>query len=202
MLIYDCEIKKAIAKNGESRLADVEYCAGWRDFENMGISCIGAYDYDADRYRLFMEDNFDEFDKLVAAHDVIVGFNSIGFDNELIKAARETPVLMEVGHKSYDILVEIWKGAGLGPKFEYPSHMGFGLDACCKANFGTEKSGHGAVAPVDYQRGNYGRLVDYCLNDVVLTKQLMDRILERGEIVDPRDGASVLQVAPPQLRTP
>lgn len=196
MIIYDCEIKKAIAKRDEERLSDIEYCDGWRDFANMGVSCIGAYDYDADRYRVFMEDNLWEFDDLIRQHDVIVGFNSLGFDNRLIQA-HDLGLSIDLDERSYDLLVEIWKAAGLGPQFEYPSHIGFGLDACCKANFGTQKSGHGAFAPVDYQRGNYGRLVDYCLNDVVLTKQLLDLIIVGGPVRDPRDPDNTLSPNPP-----
>lgn len=196
MIIFDCEIKKAIAKKNEPLLDGIEYCDGWRDFANMGISCIGAYDYDADRYRVFMEDNLVEFDDLIRQHDVIVGFNSLGFDNRLIQA-HDLGLSIDVDARSYDLLVEIWKAAGLGPQFEYPSHMGFGLDACCKANFGTQKSGHGAFAPIDYQRGNYGRLVDYCLNDVVLTKQLLDLVIVGGPVRDPRDPDNTLSPNPP-----
>ena len=41
-LIYDIEIIKAIpSKNGE-RITGIEYCEGWKDHANMGISVIGA----------------------------------------------------------------------------------------------------------------------------------------------------------------
>jgi hypothetical protein len=45
-------------------LADIQYCGGWRHFEGMGISCIGAYDYAEDRWRVFTWDNRDEFAEL------------------------------------------------------------------------------------------------------------------------------------------
>ena len=44
ILIYDCEIAKAIQGRNETRLEGVEYCDGWEDFGNMGISCICAFD--------------------------------------------------------------------------------------------------------------------------------------------------------------
>ena len=44
MLIYDIEIEKAILNKKESPKANIEYCAGFHDFANMGIACIGAAD--------------------------------------------------------------------------------------------------------------------------------------------------------------
>lgn len=128
MLIYDIEIVKAIPpKDDKERLPDIEYCAGWHDHAGMGVSVIGAYDYVEDRYRTFCQDNFDEFRDLIECHDQIVGFNSIPFDNQVCRVADVADIPEE---KSYDILREVWAGAGLGPVFSYPAHVGFSLDAC------------------------------------------------------------------------
>lgn len=183
MIIYDCEIVKAIQSNNETSIEGIEYCEGWKDFENMGISIIGAYDYDSSRYRVFAKDNFQEFQDLVDSTDLVIGFNSLAFDNQLCAAHG----IMVRDDKSYDLLVEIWKAAGLGDEFEYPSHLGFSLDECAQANFGLSKTGHGALAPVDWQRGNIGRVIDYCLNDVYLTKLLADEVFGEGSIIDPKD---------------
>ncbi len=182
MIIYDCEIIKAIAKKGEEKIPGIEYCDGWQYFENMGIACICAYDYDRDRYRTFLSDNFDEFQRMCHETDLIVGFNSLAFDNQLCRASGFTID----DKKSYDILVEILDGVGLGRKFKYSDCTGYGLDDCCKANFGRGKTGNGAFAPVEWQRGEYGKVIDYCLNDVWLTKRLLDRIIRCGYIVDPK----------------
>lgn len=45
MIIYDCEIVKAIPNKEGLLIPNIQYCAGWREFSEMGISCIGAYDY-------------------------------------------------------------------------------------------------------------------------------------------------------------
>lgn len=196
IVIFDCEIIKAIPpKNASERIPGIEYCEGWRDFKNMGISVICAYDYVEDRYRVFERDNFDELQELLVIRKTIVGFNSIGFDAPLCEANGIAVPVLTTEH--YDILAEIWEGAGLEREFRYPSHVGFSLDACCKANFGTEKSGHGALAPVDWQQGKYGKVIDYCLNDVRLTKQLLDQIITHGYIRDPRRPFEVIEVARP-----
>lgn len=194
MLIYDIEIKKAICGKNDTRQDGIEYCEGWHDHANMGIACIGAYDYAEDRYRVFMDDNMDDFFHLCDASDLLIGFNNIAFDNAVINA--HSPMLTEA-HKFYDILVELWAAAGLGPQFKFPTHAGFGLDALCKANFGTAKSGNGALAPVDFQKRRYGSLIDYCLNDVHLTKQVFDKIMACGMLQDPRNPGISLSIRKP-----
>ena len=61
IIVYDIEIAKAIQGRGEQRVDGIEYCKGWRDFKGMGIACICAYDYHTMAYRVFMEDNIQEF---------------------------------------------------------------------------------------------------------------------------------------------
>jgi hypothetical protein len=189
MLIYDCEILKAIQGKKEERLEGIEYCSGWRDFEGMGISCIGAYDCREQRYRIFLKDNFQDFQKLLDSRSLLVGFNSLAFDNPLITSNGFT---IPDSLQQYDILVEVWRAHGLSPEFKYPSHVGFGLDDCCRVNFNTGKSGHGALAPVQWQRGEFGSVIDYCLNDVDLTSKLFIFILNSpGEFKSPKTGEKI-----------
>lgn len=184
-LVYDIEIEKGILGRGEQPHDGIEYCAGWHDHANMGISVIGAYDYKADRYRVFMRDNFPEFIALCGQRAPLVSFNGLSFDDMVIRASG---LAMPDKTPRYDLLVEIWKASGLGPKFQYPSHAGFGLDACCEANFGTRKTGNGALAPVLWQRGEIGQVIDYCLNDIKLTKQLFDMVLTEEVVKCPKTG--------------
>jgi len=190
MLIYDCEIKKAIQGRKEPRAEGIEYCKGWDDHAGMGISCITAYDYRERRFRVFLEDNFDEFQTLVKER-LVIGFNSINFDDKLC-AANGLEVTTE-----YDVLVELWAAAGLGPKFNYRTHGGFGLDACGSVNFHRNKTGSGANAPVWWQRKLFGRTIDYCLEDSNLTKMLVDKIIEADGLADPRNGNNWLRMRRP-----
>jgi hypothetical protein len=179
LIIFDLEIIKAIPpRNPLERLDDIDYCAGWAALDQMGVSVIGCYDYRDDRYRVFLKDNFDEFRDLVYGCPAVIGFNNAKFDNAVLKACGIVDIWEE---KTYDILQEIW--AANGARFS-PS----GLDAVCKANFGTSKTGNGALAPVDWQRGNYGKVIDYCMNDVRMTKQIMDLVLSGASIISPKDG--------------
>lgn len=193
MMIYDCEIQKAILNRNGTPLADIEYCQGWDDFQGMGVSIIGAYDYEEDRYRIFMGDNIAEFNEMVQTYDVIVGFNSLHFDNKLCAANG----LAYSDEKSYDVLVEIWRGLGLDLKYEYKTHTGFSLDTCCVANFGYGKTNSGANAPIMWQRRQYGALIDYCLDDIRWTKRLVDRILIEGYLISPKVKDTIIRIRQP-----
>lgn len=193
MIIYDCEIVKAIQGKNEARKKGIEYCGGWKDFQGMGISCIGVYDYKENTYHVYCEDNLLEFQDLIDKRTWIVGFNSLSFDN-LLCQANEITIPIE---KSYDILVEVWKAAGLGSTFRFPTHTGYGLDALCNANAIRGKTGSGARAPILWQQGKIGQVIDYCLNDVKMTKELMDLILQEKCFMSPKHPWTVLEIKSP-----
>ena len=132
IIVYNCEIKKAIRDSrGGYIQPGIEYCAGWHDFENMGISCTCAYETAQHRYRVFCDDNMRDFQSLIDRADTLIGFNNIAFDNRMLRANG-----IEIkDQKCYDILAEIWEAAGLTRYFQYPSHIGYGLDEMIRVNF-------------------------------------------------------------------
>ena len=187
ILIYDCEIIKAIRDPKKVDLAHIEYCNGWDDYENMGISVIGVNFITVGIDRVFnhtIDVDLQSFKLGLDRTDVLVGFNNQSFDDKLIKA---NGFVIPEHVVNYDLLAEIWEGAGLGREFVYPTHAGFGLDAICKANGLGEKSGDGANAAVLWQKGKHQEVIDYCENDIKLTRKLFDLIQEKGEIKDPRE---------------
>ena len=185
-LIYDCEIIKAIPPNNNAPLLDgIDYCAGWGDHARMGVSVICAFDYDTDRYRVFCNDNFSEFESLLDRSHLAIGFNNIGFDDKLLLASGI--IRNAVSPPRYDILSEAWVAAGLSPTWgRAATHGGYGLNAICKATFGEGKTGDGANAAIAWQRGRIGEVIDYCLSDIRLTKGLFDRALAGEPIRDPK----------------
>jgi len=176
LFLYDTEIIRGVLKDGEERLEGIEYCDGWGDHANMGVSVIGGYDYATARFRVFMADNFDDFVKL-AGERTMIGFNSVRFDDRVCKANG-----LEV-ETHYDLLDELKQGIPHGSTWK-----GLSLDNLSKINFGASKTGHGALAPVLWQQGKVAQVVDYCLEDVRLLKLLIDRVLNLGFVLDPREG--------------
>lgn len=194
-LIYDIEILKAIPDKKGGRLEGIEYCEGWSDHQAMGFSVVGVYDVVCDRYRVFLKDNLSDFAELLRERDTYVSFNGIGFDNKVL-AHHMSPALLPE-EKCYDILRELWVGDGLAPEFKYPTHAGYGLGDTCYANFGLSKSGDGASAPIDWQEGRYGTVIDYCLNDIKLTKRCFDRIRQGGGLRSPKDSSRFIEMRKP-----
>lgn len=198
ILIYDCEIIKAIPVDYklEQPIEGIEYCKGWDDVENMGISVIGTYNNWAKEKIAFINDPYfdkamyhgsyplEQFQELLDEADVLVGFNNQNFDDKLIKA---NGFVIPDKVVNYDILKEIWRAVGLGPEFTYPYHAGFSLAQACKVNGLKPKTGTGANAAILWQRGKYEEVIDYCLNDIEITTELFRKIVNNnGWINNPK----------------
>jgi hypothetical protein len=194
MLIYDIEIRNAIPDRRAPKTDGFTYCNGWQDFRGMGIAVIGCFDYATDRPRIFCGDNLQDFGRLIESQDCIVGFNNHRFDDRILEAHGLTIPL----EKSYDILAEVWHALGLGPVFQPETHGGYGLEALARANFSySPKPFNGADAPLLWQRGEIGKVIDYCLHDIHLTKRLLDRIIRMGVLANPKDRARTIYLRKP-----
>jgi hypothetical protein len=194
MIIVDIEILKAIPKSGEALIPGIEYCAGWRDFENMGITVVCTYEMETHLSRAFLMEDLGEL--AVYLHKKATGgFNTRRFD---------LPLLAEHGidvdqEQHYDILERIWMAQGLDPdNFVYATHGGWSLDAVCEASLGCKKSGNGAMAPIWWQQGKRGKVIDYCLRDVWLEAQVVEYIVKHGGITGPR----AIDLPRPELHVP
>ncbi len=194
-VIYDIEIVKGIPDKKNRAQEGIDYCKGWDDHAGMGISVVGAYDLVTDRYRVFLKDNLDDFALLLRDRDTYVSFNGIGFDNKVL-AHHMSPALLPE-EKCYDILRELWVGDGLAPEFKYPTHIGYSLGDVGYVNFGLSKNGDGALAPIDWQEGRYGTVIDYCLNDIKLTKRCFERIRQGGGLRSPKDPSRFIEMRKP-----
>jgi hypothetical protein len=184
MIVYDVEIKRPVPDKRSDPIEGITYCNGWRDYAGMGVAVVCAYDYDADAYRVYCEDNLFCLQNLIDRHDLVVGFNSYNFDDPVMAAHG---IRIDPG-QSYDLLHEIARAKGY-EKFNPGQCRGYGLDAVARANLnGMGKIGDGALAPVYWQNGMIGTVIDYCLGDVRLTRGLMDLVIDRGFLICPNTG--------------
>lgn len=189
LVIYDAEIKNAIAERGTAPLEGVSYCKGWGDHIGMGVSVICAYVWD-EGYRVYLDDNMSAFKELVEGPEVLlVGFNNRVFDDLLLD--RCLGIHVPVNH-SWDLLRAVRVARGESPGLV----GGPSLDQLCKANFLPGKSGSGAFAPILWQRGRFGQVISYCLNDVMQLKKLIE-LVTVGKLRDP-DSGRILAVQRPQ----
>lgn len=185
VLVLDCEIEKAILGKNETKIPGIQY-AKWGDYLGMGISCIGAWESWTDRYRVFAKPPLPELNASflpdcpildsIRHADHVVTFNGMSFDLRLLVAHG---INLSMARSYIDLLVEIRDKQGFD---KYTK--GFKLDDVARANGLTPKTGSGAHAPVLWQQGKYCEVIDYCLNDVWLTRELLQRCLQ-GNFINP-----------------
>ena len=190
VVVYDIEIKKCIPDRNAEPNPQYQYCAGWHDHADMGIAVLAAFDTREGVTRVFMDDNLTEFAHLIKGRTV-AGFNIEGFDNKLLAAHGIHP------ERSYDLLSEL-RAAVREPRGYTPgkTRPGRTLDDCLRANGMPLKTLHGAQAPIDWQNGNIGKVVDYCVQDVMRELALLTRV---PKIIDPATRGWVELAMPPRF---
>lgn len=189
ILIYDAEIKNAIPEKGTPPIEGVSYCKGWGDYEGMGVSVICAHVPDLG-YRVYLEDNFAEFKELAEDPEtLLVGFNNRAFDDSLLRLALTINI---DDRRSWDLLRAVRLARGQLPGY---IHGGPNLDSLCKANFLPGKNGSGAFVPILWQKGKQGQVVNYCLNDTIQLKKLIE-LVQAGRLRD-HDSGRILDITMP-----
>ena len=196
MFVYDIEIIKRIPDKNQENDSQYEYCEGWHDHENMGISVIGLYDgktsfvftncpssaYSNDFHRYPVDTFVYCMDFLRYSGQKIGGFNNWNFDDKVIESACNIAFISD-----FDILQQVRIAAYGSPSWkDQPPGYSYTLDAIAKAN-GYAKSGNGALAPKQWQDGDYGEVIRYCLNDCRITYEIVQLALS-GELIDPNTG--------------
>lgn len=179
-IIYDCEIIRCIPQRGQENDPAFKYCQGWGDYFGMGISVIGhQFNNNPPEYSLTTVD-FDEWVDSKPSDAVVIGFNSLAFDDQLITANGSA----KYNITQYDLLCEVRVAAGL-QRNDRPRGQTYALGALAEAN-GLVK-GKGVLAPVLWQQGRCRTVIEYCLNDVLITSQILDLGLA-GKLVNPNNG--------------
>ncbi len=167
IVVYDLEIKK-LAQDCKK---------GWKGYDEMGISVGACFDYRDARYRIFMDDNIAELvARLNEPDTLVVAFNHIQFDNELLRGAG---LGLNETLKNYDMLIESRKGAEVAKNVP-----GFKLDDHLEAMKLPRKNGEGMDAPRLWQEGKLGKLSDYVLNDVFTERSLFEYMYVHGKVAN------------------
>jgi len=160
LVVFDVETKKAFDEVG-----------GFFP-EKLGVSVSGVWygeQGSAGILRGFREEEFPEMFKIFEQADRIVGFNSIDFDMAALKPYYIGDLLKL---PNFDILQEVEKKVGHRVK----------LDAIAKETLGIQKGGNGLDAITYFHEGNWEKLTKYCLEDVVITRDLYFHALKTGEL--------------------
>ena len=155
------------------------------DTDEFRVSVTGAYISWTGEYVAFMEDETEDFIKLLSSCDLVIGYNHLWFDLPVLQKYASFDLL---SLPSYDIMVEFEKVAGFKIK----------LDSIVSATIGQHKTDSYEVYRHYHAEKKWAPLIDYCMNDVRLTEELF-RMIQKGQplkYVDLLDKKEVLLAKP------
>ena len=152
---------------------DLETKYTFREFDNpqkLGITVVGLYDYRDQQTKTFKENELQKLFPLLEASSYIIGFNVKSFDLAVLQGYYPG----KVQHfPTFDLLDDIRGKIG----------RRLALNDLIFATLGKKKTGHGLQAIQLYQEGKWEELKRYCLDDVLLTKELFEFGVEKGEVM-------------------
>lgn len=164
---------------------DLETKHTFRDFsepKKLGITVVAIYDYKDKQSKAFFEKDLTKLYPILEASSYIVGFNINSFDLPVLQGYYPG----DLSHFStFDILDNVREKIG----------RRLALNDLIFATFAKKKSGHGLQAIELYKEGKFNELKKYCMDDVLLTKELFEYGANKGEIfyLTPK-GKSTIQV--------
>lgn len=159
IIVLDLETKKTFDEVG-----------GQHNRHLLGVTLVGVYSYNRDKYKGFREEDFGELLKLLKETELVIGFNSKSFDFTVLQPYFKDFDLASIGH--LDILEEIVHALGHRLK----------LESVAQSTLGYGKSGSGLDAIMYYRNNDWEKLIKYCLDDVKVTKEVYEYGLNHGYI--------------------
>jgi DEAD/DEAH box helicase domain-containing protein len=146
--VFDLETQRSAAEVG-----------GWHRAHLMKISCAVLYDSREDRFIDFTENQIGQLIERLQTFDLIVGFNINRFDYQVLKGYSDFDFRTL---KNLDILEAVEKYLGIR----------LSLAHLASATLGESKTADGLQALRWWQEGRLLEIIDYCRQDVKITRDL------------------------------
>jgi DEAD/DEAH box helicase domain-containing protein len=146
--VFDLETQRSAAEVG-----------GWHRADKMGISCAILFDSRENVYLEFLEDQVHTFIDRLKQFDLVVGFNIKRFDYLVLSGYSETDFSRIC---TLDILEDVY------------NHLGFRLSLAhlAEITLNSRKSADGLQALRWWQQGRVDEILEYCRQDVRITRDL------------------------------
>ncbi|MFH2057740.1 MAG: DEAD/DEAH box helicase [Pseudomonadota bacterium] len=132
---------------------------GWNKAEKMGVSVAIRYDSTTQQYHEYFQDDIERLVTDLEKTDIIIGFNIIRFDYKVLSGLSSYPF-----HTlpTLDIIMEVHKRLGYR----------LSLDALATQTLDNKKSADGLMALQWWKEGKIDKIIEYCKQDVRITKDL------------------------------
>lgn len=156
-LVIDVETQKLVQEVG-----------GWDNVAQLGISIACAYDSKTDEFLSYREN---ELKKLIdlCEERLVIGYNIRGFDLPVMVPYGLDPKKLDV----FDIMYDL----------EALTRQRFlKLEAVARGTLGTGKSADGLMAVEWWKTGQVQKIIDYCIQDVRVTRDVFQFGRQNGFI--------------------
>ncbi len=132
---------------------------GWHKADKMGVSCAVLYDSQDDAFHDYFQEDMEALIDDLTKCDLVIGFNILRFDYKVLSGLsrfdfHSLPTL--------DILLKIHERLGYR----------LSLDHLAKETLDKAKSADGLMALEWYKQGKMDKIVEYCRQDVRVTRDL------------------------------
>ena len=150
VVVFDLETQRSFDEVG-----------GRSQLHRLGVSVGVAYCYDRDEFLVFEEETIGSLIELLLGADLVVGYNIRGFDYEVLRAYTDH----NLGSlPTFDLMYDLEHRLGFRPK----------LESVASATLGVGKSADGLKALEWWRHGEVDKIIEYCRDDVRVTRDLYD----------------------------
>jgi DEAD/DEAH box helicase domain-containing protein len=132
---------------------------GWQNIRDMRLAVGVTYNAGTNIYRDYTEEEADYLIATLRTADLVVGYNVLRFDYEVLRAYTDDP-LSDL--PTADMLRDLYQTLGWRPK----------LDNVAAATLGEHKSADGLQAVRWFRQGELDKVMAYCRRDVEVTYQV------------------------------
>ncbi len=168
-LVIDVETKKLVQEVG-----------GWDHVDKLGISVACAYDSKTDQFLSYTEDKLGDLIDLCEER-LVVGYNIRGFDLPVMAPYGLKPHKLDVFDIMYDLQA-------------LTRQQFLKLEAVARGTLNAGKSADGLMAVEWYKTGQIQKIIEYCLQDVKVTRDVFQFGRQNGFVKIQRSEANITQV--------
>lgn len=140
------------------------------DPKKLGISVVAIYDYADEKGYTFREKEVHKVFPILERASYIIGYNITSFDIPVLQGDYPGDVN---NFTLFDIMEDVRLKIG----------RRIGLNDLAGPTLNVKKSGHGLMAIDYYKEGKWEELCKYCLDDVMVTKDLFEYGIEKGNVM-------------------
>lgn len=141
---------------------------GGRDPSKLMLACGVTWSTQRNDFAVYWEQDAAALVTELKAADLVVGFNIINFDYEVLKPYA--PAVNFRSLRSKDMLQDIFRAL----------NFRLSLDSIARATLGTTKTADGLQSVAWYRNGELDKVAEYCKADVEITRRVYEFGRENG----------------------